>query len=445
MKIAGIIAEYNPFHNGHAYQIHELRRLTGVDHVVVAMSGDFVQRGEPAITDKFVRAKAALSCGADLILELPTVASTASAEYFASAAVALLQSLGCVDLLCFGAECEDLSALVRIADILIEEPECYRTALTHALAQGIAFPAARVQALRLLLSEEDTTLLSSPNNILAVEYLKALKRLEQSGLSVPTPFLIPRRGSGYHHAALDHPFASATALRRSIQRSYISSSVDSDISEERLLSELSPYMPSDALSVLREALHSSPPVCLNDFSSMLHYQLLMSADPDRYCRYFDVPDALAHRIRKLQKDLTDLESFVGLLKTRNLTELTVRRALIHILLQLSPLPAVSPGPSGSTLLPLIFSEILYARVLGFRKEHAAILTRIKKEGHLPLISKTADAQSIIFSYEAYTSSQKEHCWHLFSETRRASAVYHSIAAVQTHAAFTEETLPILLL
>ena len=144
MKTIGIIAEYNPFHNGHAYQIAELKRKTNADFVVIVMSGDFVQRGAPAIIDKYCRAEMALLCGADLVIELPAVWAVSSAEDFAMAGVTLFDKMGCIDGICFGAESDQLPLLKSIAGVLAEEPDIYRSALSSYLKKGLAFPAARV-------------------------------------------------------------------------------------------------------------------------------------------------------------------------------------------------------------------------------------------------------------------------------------------------------------
>ena len=195
MKTIGIIAEYNPFHNGHAYQIAELKRKTNADFVVIAMSGDFVQRGAPAIIDKYCRAEMALLCGADLVIELPAVWAVSSAEDFAMAGVTLFDKMGCIDGICFGAESDQLPQLKSIAGVLAEEPDIYRSALSSYLKKGLAFPAARAAALSDYFKSTGMnfliSILDTPNNILAVEYLKALKRRN----SAMTPILIPRRGA----------------------------------------------------------------------------------------------------------------------------------------------------------------------------------------------------------------------------------------------------------
>lgn len=143
MKTVGIIAEYNPFHNGHAYQIAKARELTGAEYVVIVMSGNFVQRGQPAVMEKSIRAEAALLCGADVVLELPVHYSTASAEYFASGAVALLHRLGVVDALCFGSECGEIGRLSKLADALLTEDEAFKSLLKKRLKEGIPYPQAR--------------------------------------------------------------------------------------------------------------------------------------------------------------------------------------------------------------------------------------------------------------------------------------------------------------
>lgn len=195
MKTAGIIAEYNPFHKGHEYQIRYTKERLKADYVIVAMSGDYVQRGTPALISKHARAEMALRCGADLVLEMPVSISTASAEAFAMGGVSLLDSLGIVDILCFGSESGEISALKELAEILVEEPEEYKKLLKSFLSEGLTFPAARSQALTEYfknprnfngddfdgvltpLLNEVTQILNTPNNILGIEYCKALLRL----------------------------------------------------------------------------------------------------------------------------------------------------------------------------------------------------------------------------------------------------------------------------
>lgn len=184
MTITAVIAEYNPFHNGHAYQLAKARELTGADYLVVIMSGDFVQRGAPAILDQHDRAELALLGGADLILQLPCHFALGSAQHFARGAVSLLTALGCVDFLCFGSEYGDTAPFLELADVLLHEPEEYRELLSGLLRNGLSFPTARAQALSAYFSdsasfsslskEELDTFLKEPNNILGIEYVQAL-------------------------------------------------------------------------------------------------------------------------------------------------------------------------------------------------------------------------------------------------------------------------------
>lgn len=220
MTITAVIAEYNPFHNGHAYQLAKARELTGADYLVVIMSGDFVQRGAPAILDQHDRAELALLGGADLILQLPCHFALGSAQHFARGAVSLLTALGCVDFLCFGSEYGDTAPFLELADVLLHEPEEYRELLSGLLRNGLSFPTARAQALSAYFSdsasfsslskEELDTFLKEPNNILGIEYVQALL-LSQSRIR---PVTIRREGSGYHEGALfTQALPSATAMR----------------------------------------------------------------------------------------------------------------------------------------------------------------------------------------------------------------------------------------
>ena len=215
MKTAGIIAEYNPFHTGHEYQINYIKEKLRTDYVVIAMSGDFVQRGTPALFSKYVRAEMALRSGADLVLELPVSISSASAELFARGGVQLLDGLGVTDILCFGSECGDTDALMELAKILADEPEDFQTALRRNLKNGMTFPKARSMALSAVFpeSEKYQQLLSSPNNILGIEYCKAILR-ENSSIS---PVSIKREGNDYHENTLsENHFPSASAIRNAI-------------------------------------------------------------------------------------------------------------------------------------------------------------------------------------------------------------------------------------
>ena len=193
MKTVGLITEYNPFHNGHLYHIERARELTGADRVVIVMSGDYVQRGTPALLSKHSRAHMALLNGASAICELPVCYASGSAEFFAQGAISILEGLGCIDTLCFGSECGELSVLQHIAQLLLSESDTYSHMLQDALKKGHSFPAARHQALEKLTGDASVSqILSEPNNILGIEYLKALKK-QNSRIHVKAGlFRIPR-------------------------------------------------------------------------------------------------------------------------------------------------------------------------------------------------------------------------------------------------------------
>ena len=383
MKAAGIIAEYNPFHSGHLYQIEQVRALTGADFVIIAMSGDFVQRGEPAVYDKYTRTAMALNCGADLVLELPVCFATGSAEDFAASGVSLLDKLGTVDLLCFGSESGDLVPLKAAADVLCREPEAYRASLKELLRQGCSYPAARSDALcRYLKDSSDyRPVLSSPNNILAVEYLKALQRQE----SPIEPFTIRRTGQDYREEAFPSDsgvFASATALRRLIweQRRDGAASI-------RTTGFLRGQIPPAAIQALTSEQAQFSPIFPDDLSEMLQYRLLdllkQKADLSGYA---DMSPELASRLERLALNLDSFTGRIEQLKTRQYTYTRISRALLHLILGITSAQMQARREIGYTP---------YARVLGFQKRAVPLLSEIKKSSSIPLVTKTADAADLL--------------------------------------------------
>ncbi len=409
MRTVGIITEYNPFHNGHAYHIEQSKKQSGADYCIVVMSGDFVQRGTPAIIDKFSRAEMALRCGADLVLELPAVYACGSAEYFSLGAVSLLHSLGIVNTLCFGSECGDISLLSRAADILFEEPLDYRCMLREYLSQGDGFPVARHKALKNYLlrtcpDQSESTilppLLEDPNNILGIEYLKALRTL---GSSIQ-PITIQREGGSYHQDFLDGTFSSATSIRKIL---YAPSQLLKSMQRPAdLLTPLKSEIPGNAFPVLEKAFGRSCPITASDFSVMLHYRLLMVSSCEELTQYLDISADLAKRIYAQIPHFRDLDSFVSIIKTRQYTEGRIRRCLLHLLLGIRTDLVNSLKSSGCHR---------YLRVLGIRKESSPLLKQIKTCCSLPLITKLADACALLDSEgQALLKSD------LF-----ASQVYHS--------------------
>ena len=276
MKIVGIITEYNPFHNGHLYHIQKAKEITGADCVLAVMSGDFVQRGAPAMMPKHIRAEMALKAGASAVLELPVCFSTGSAEYFAAGAVSLLDKLNCVDTVCFGSECGDIKTLEKIAFTVAEEPEDYKSTLRKELQKGRPFPDARQTALKEYFGDDTfDTVLKSPNNILGIEYIKALK-MQKSKIK---PVTIRRTGSGYHDETLNETCSSASAIRRLFSDIKYTDFIKGEcLSDEALfsgiMSGLEAQVPAFCISFFRDACGKRYPVCSDDFSMILKYRLL---------------------------------------------------------------------------------------------------------------------------------------------------------------------------
>lgn len=391
MRTVGIIAEYNPFHNGHAYQIAEIRKQLKADYVVIAISGDFVQRGTPAVIDKYARTAMALSCGADLVIELPAIWTVSSAESFAMAGVTLFEKMGCVDTLCFGAECDDLELLDSIAEVLANEPASYKESLASYLKEGLSFPAARSKTVvdhicsgkadslndKLTLGSLGITdykalknILNAPNNILALEYLKALK-LRKSGIE---PYLIVRKGSGYHAENIDNPLASATAIRGVLK--------NTDAGCDALIASA---MPEEAYKLLTEYLADHPMMSANDFSSALSY-LLLTKNVEELADYADSNMDIARRIKKNLPQFSSFEEFCLLNKSRDITYTRMCRIFTHILLN---------HTQKEYNLTKEQDYIPYLRILGFRKDAAPLLSAVKDHALVPMITKLADAKNVL--------------------------------------------------
>ena len=370
MKTVGLITEYNPFHNGHAYHIEKAKMLTGADRVIVVMSGDFVQRGAPAVMPKHLRTESALLSGASLIIELPVCFATGSAEYFAQGSISLLNQLGCIDSICFGSECGDLHLLKEIAQILADEPIEYQTALKQALKEGASFPAARQEALNIY-SDKYSEILASPNNILGIEYLKALAKIR----SKMEPFTIKRIGAGYHDMDIDGQFSSATAIRSDI---YQLADVNSS-SESLPLTHIQTQVPSSCHELMKKNYQTRYPVKADDFSLLLKAKLL-SETAGSLSHYLDMSPELANRILRLRNDYLSFEQFCDLLKTKELTRSRISRSFIHVLLGIT-----------NDWLTAMKAPAPYARILGFRRDHADLLGILKRTSDIPLITSPARA------------------------------------------------------
>ena len=251
MKITGIIAEYNPFHNGHEYHIKKALEVTGSDAALILMSGDFVQRGAPAVMPKHLRAEAALKGGASIILELPVCYACGSAEFFARGAVSLFDSLGCIDSICFGSECGDIKRLYQIAEIFAKEPEDFRKILKEYLHQGLSFPSARQKALAKYSHDSSLAeILALPNNTLGIEYLKAIHQLHSSLHA----YTIDRCESDYHDTELSANYSSASAIRQLFS---------TEKKPTEFPAPLENQVPASGLTLLKESFQKRYPIYLS--------------------------------------------------------------------------------------------------------------------------------------------------------------------------------------
>lgn len=407
MIVTAIIAEYNPFHNGHAWQLKKAREMTGADYLIVIMSGDYVQRGAPALLPKHLRTEMALLGGADLILELPCCYATGSAQYFSRGAVALLDALSCVDYLCFGSEWGEISPFLTLADLLVQEPADYREFLQQQLRSGCSFPLARNTALTEYFAKHPDLLceitpdelnefLQLPNNILGLEYCQALLTLH----STIQPVTIRRVGSSYHEEQLSNNelcFPSATAVRQAIRNNTFHP-------------VNFPGIPEQVSPLLEKAIQNREVLFEDDFSLLLAAKLLLET-PESLISYFDVTEDLANRIIRRRNELTGFRQFTSLLKTRELTYSRISRALLHILLGLKEVSSPS-----------------YERILGFRKDAGPLLSLISKSSCLPLVTRPVLAQKKL-SAEAYKA---------FSEDIYVSNLYETVRSQKTDSSFLHE-------
>lgn len=340
MKTAAIICEYNPFHNGHKYQI-EQAKLTH-DAVVCIMSGSFVQRGDIAIFDKWTRADAAISCGCDLVIELPVCFSLNTAERFAYGGVSLADSLGIVDTLLFGSECGDIKKLISAASLLLNEPLEISEEIKKHMAEGMSHPSAKTKAYSRIIDED---LIKEPNNILGIEYIKALKAIN----STITPQTIKRNSVSHHDLNSANEFASATLIRQLLNEN----------------KDISKFVP----------VKYPKPVKSDKLNELLRYKLLeMSAD--ELSQINDVSEGLENRIKEAIKECMTFDEICEYVKSKRYTLSRIRRILLSSLLGIDK--NISKNPPS------------YIRVLGATKRGLELLSLIKENSTLPIITKTAD-------------------------------------------------------
>lgn len=368
MRTVGIITEYNPLHNGHIYHINKSKEITGCDCVICVMSGNFIQRGQPALLNKWARTEMAVMNGADVVIELPVYYSLASAEYFAGGAVKLLDSLGIVDTLCFGSESGEISKLEAISGILSSQPESFKSSLCKNLKLGHSFPKAHSLALMEYASssgleaEQITETLFQPNNILGIEYIKALIKLK----SKIKPFTIKRSGTGYKSEQSLGKIASATGIRNMLKKN--------------LIDEIKNVMPVNAYEILRGEIEKGrAPLFADQFETSI-LTLLRKASQEELTDITDVTEGIENRIKKSAQDCGSLESLVRNIKTKRYTITRIQRILFSGLLGLTGSDMSLFNSNGGPQ---------YIRILGFSKKGRELLGKIKSSP-LPIVTAPHD-------------------------------------------------------
>ncbi|MBP3728810.1 MAG: nucleotidyltransferase family protein [Lachnospiraceae bacterium] len=385
MDITGIIAEYNPLHKGHAFQIRKIREETRTEGILVVMSGNFVQRGEPALVDKYRRCKMALEAGADAVLELPPAFACGSAEGFARGAVALLEACGCVHTVAFGASCTDPVRLEQLA--LLSQEARNSPEMQRRLRGGLSYAAALRETLREMDPEREG-LLADPNTLLGIEYIRAIR---QGGYALEI-LPIKREGALYWETQLPaQGFASASGIRRILEQ---------EKDPERIREMVPP-------GVVEELAYQIFP---DDFSSMISAVLLRETQGERghLAAYGDVSPELEERIRACRPFEESFSGLVRRLGSRNFPEARVRRALLHILLGIRREEQERPPRS--------------LKLLGIRQD-SKLPALLKKTARLPLITKTADAREDLA--EEYLGPQQIYNQAVYYKTgRRLPDDYH---------------------
>ena len=406
--VVGIIAEYNLFHNGHALQLDYARKTLGADKIIVALSPDFTQRGEIAILSKYERARIALELGVDLVVQIPVNSATDSSLGYAYGSIKVLDSLGVVDTLLFSAEDDNIDILSKIAEIELEENDAYTKAINTYLTQGLSYPKARENAILEAISNSNLEILSStitrilnqPNNILAIEYLKALRLINSS----ITPVCMKRTGSSYNDEVINGCIASATAIRNAINNNEFE--------------HVESVVPSKAYSLYTKCYSDNQFLHPNDVSLMLGYKLL---DGD-FTIYKDCNEELSNKISNELSNYTNMTSFRSLIKSKNITESRISRVLCHILLNITnELYIESNGK--------VYPRIPYILILGFNDEGASLMNQIKNNHTLPYFTSINDALN-------YDFNAKERA--VLEADIHATSIFNLILANKTDSIITSE-------
>ncbi len=361
MKICAIIAEYNPFHLGHLKHIDFVKNTLGAEKIIVIMSGNFTQRGESAILDKFTRARHAILAGADMVIELPTVFATANAEVFAKGAIKIIDSLGVCDGVCFGVESGDANAYFALARAMNDESKEFKKALKEGLDKGVSLAKAKFLAVKALSADEfDQSLISSPNNILGLEYTKAILKLE-SGLAI-YPML---REGDHNDVTLKKGITSATSIREAVR------SGDKKKTKK--------CMPDFVYEDIEDITHS--------FDKMIMAKVITATASDLK-QVIDCTEGLENRIKALSKDNLTVDGLVEKVSTKRYPQTRIKRILISNLLGIT-----------KPLIDDALEEKLYAKILAVSAKEKGLISLIKEKSSLPILTRKSDAEQLKRSAE----------------------------------------------
>lgn len=361
-KVLGIVCEYNPFHNGHLYHIIQSQKITGANYTIAIMTGNFAQRGDVSIVDKWSKTEMALLSGVDLVIELPVLYSISSAENFAEGSIKILNSLEIVDNISFGSETRDINLLDRIAEVLCNEPKEYKTLLSHELSKGISYPKARENALMMYLNDvrRFANVLSSPNNILGIEYLKALRKSKSHIL----PVCVPRVGANHNDSTYSKNIANATTVRN-----FVASNQYDTLAFKRLI-------PISTYSILTENIKKGHVVNgLTNFEREILYTL-RKMSIEEIGNLPDVSEGLEYKLKNAANSCNSLIEFFNIVSSKRYAKTRISRILVYALLGITKKD-----------IQLSKSTTPYVRVLGFNKNGQDLLSRISKANpKLPLIT-----------------------------------------------------------
>ena len=372
MKAVGFITEYNPFHYGHKYHLEKSKDITNATHTIAVMSGSFVQRGEPSLIDKWTKAKMAIDNGVDLVIELPFVYSVQSAELFAYGGIRILDAMNIVDFVAFGVENENIEQLIKISDTLIDEPAEFSVLLRKYLSQGLSFSSSRSRAIEDYLQEKGTdetaysSILKKSNNILAIEYLKALHRLN----SKIQPIAIKRQGDDYNDVGIKSNIASATGIRNKVLKDKLDS--------------ITSYLPEASYKYLKEFYDKYQTFnCFNNYNHIFQY-IFRTIDADYLTNFMDMENGLENRIISISKKYYEIEKIVEKIATKRYPSTRIKRIFIHLLNDLTK----------EIIKEIYNNPVEYIRILGSNKKGFEILNEIKANTNLSIITKFSDFEKL---------------------------------------------------